>query len=188
MAVRFFKLYGYGLGVVLLCLGMYVGVFVAEVKPKGTEQAQIEPSKVQEQEKSIEQAKEASKGATPMGGTESKENKEAAAPKSETKTLENKEASKEAKTIENKEAQKTTTQEQVPKEHAKEAKEGTKEPPYTLYRASVSVINVRIKPSTHAPVVAKVLEGQEVRVFEVKEGWGRIEKGWVYLPLLKKDQ
>ncbi|BEG56365.1 hypothetical protein NHP21005_00530 [Helicobacter sp. NHP21005] len=193
MALKFFKLYGYGLGVVLLCLGVYVGVFMAEVKHKSADQAQIEPPKVQAQaqEKSTEQeqAQEAPKGATPTEG------KEATEVKVEAKSVESKEANKETKTTETKEVQentakkaKPTPQEQAPKEQATEAKEGAKEPPYTIYHVDVSAVNVRTKPSTHAPVVAKILRGHEVHVLEVKEGWGRVDKGWVYLPLLKKEQ
>ncbi|BDQ26378.1 SH3 domain-containing protein [Helicobacter heilmannii] len=189
MALKFFKLYGYGFVVVLLCLGVYVGAFIVEVKHKSTEQAQIEPQKAQEQEKNTEQAKEAQKALAPIKGVESKEE---VVPKSETRALENKEASKEVKetkATENKEVQETPVKEaQKPAEQStKEQSTSGQEPPYTLYQVGVSAINVRSKPSTHAPVVAKILRGQEVRVLKVKEGWGRVEKGWVYLPLLKKE-
>ncbi|BCZ16767.1 hypothetical protein NHP190003_00490 [Helicobacter sp. NHP19-003] len=194
MALKFFKLYGYGLGVVVLCLGVYVGVFIAQVKHKGAEQAQIKTPRAQEK---ITERAQVPKGATPTTNTETKETTETKAPKETkepTKVQEQattQEAQKEAKAIETKQTQEATAkdaQKPTTKEQSTEAKEGAKEPPYTIYHVGVSAVNVRAKPSTHAPVVVKILRGQEVRVLEVKEGWGRVDKGWVYLQLLKKDQ
>ncbi|WP_163531557.1 SH3 domain-containing protein [Helicobacter suis] len=60
------------------------------------------------------------------------------------------------------------------------------EPSYKTYYVVYSVVNVRLQPSTHSKVVAKILRGQEVHVLEIKHGWGRVKSGWVFLHLLKE--
>ncbi|WP_158656928.1 SH3 domain-containing protein [Helicobacter bizzozeronii] len=49
-----------------------------------------------------------------------------------------------------------------------------------------NVVNVRAYPNTQSRIVEKIFKGQEVQALEIKEGWVRIKKGWVFLHLLKK--
>ncbi|WP_205589513.1 SH3 domain-containing protein, partial [Helicobacter labacensis] len=56
--------------------------------------------------------------------------------------------------------------------------------PSTIYYVVVDVLNVRALPSTQSRVTARFLRGAEVHVLEIKNGWGRTKKGWVYLKLV----
>ncbi|WP_210647478.1 SH3 domain-containing protein, partial [Helicobacter salomonis] len=58
------------------------------------------------------------------------------------------------------------------------------EPPATTYYVAVDVLNVRALPSIKARVTERLLRGREVHVLEIKSGWGRVKKGWVYLKLM----
>ncbi|WP_233709843.1 SH3 domain-containing protein [Helicobacter salomonis] len=43
---------------------------------------------------------------------------------------------------------------------------------------------MRALPSIKARVTERLLRGREVHVLEIKNGWGRVKKGWVYLKLM----
>ncbi|CCF81154.1 hypothetical protein HBZS_116050 [Helicobacter bizzozeronii CCUG 35545] len=60
-------------------------------------------------------------------------------------------------------------------------------PPPQIFIVSFNVVNVRAHPNTQSRIVEKIFKGQEVQVLEIKEGWARIKKGWVFLHLLKKS-
>ena len=67
--------------------------------------------------------------------------------------------------------------------HAKYIVVGTQKP---QIRITASVLNVRASASTGATVVAQVKRGNVYILHETNGKWGRIDKGWVYLPYTEK--
>lgn len=63
------------------------------------------------------------------------------------------------------------------------------EPVYTTGNATVTVgLNIRKEPDPSAEKVDAYREGDRVIVMEVKDGWGRTDKGWINLDYVKYDQ
>ena len=58
--------------------------------------------------------------------------------------------------------------------------------PKPKIRITASVLNVRESASTSSSVVAQVKRGNVYTVYETNGKWGRIDKGWVYLPYTEK--
>lgn len=67
--------------------------------------------------------------------------------------------------------------------HQKYIVVGTQKP---QIRITASVLNVRASASTGAAVVAQVKRGNVYILHETNGKWGRIDKGWVYLPYTEK--
>ena len=67
--------------------------------------------------------------------------------------------------------------------HQKYIVVGTQKP---QIRITASVLNVRASASTGATVVAQVKRGNVYILHETNGKWGRIDKGWVYLPYTEK--
>ena len=63
------------------------------------------------------------------------------------------------------------------------------EPVYTIGSATVTVgLNIREAPDPSAEKVDAYREGDRVTILEVKNGWGRTDKGWINLDYVKYDQ
>ncbi|WP_104697867.1 MULTISPECIES: SH3 domain-containing protein [unclassified Helicobacter] len=50
-----------------------------------------------------------------------------------------------------------------------------------LYRAKASILNVRQLPSIDSPIIDRIYKGQEVLIFENKNSWGKLQRGYVFL-------
>lgn len=66
------------------------------------------------------------------------------------------------------------TQEEVP-----QIQEEIMEP--KLYRAKANILNVRQLPSVDSAIIDRIYKGQEVLVFENKNSWGKLQRGYVFL-------
>ena len=63
------------------------------------------------------------------------------------------------------------------------------EPVYATGSATVTVgLNIREKPDPSAEKVDAYQKGDRVTIMEVKDGWGRTDKGWINLDYVKYDQ
>ena len=63
------------------------------------------------------------------------------------------------------------------------------EPVYATGSATVTVgLNIREEPDPSAEKVDAYREGDRVTIMEVKNGWGRTDKGWINLDYVKYDQ
>ena len=63
------------------------------------------------------------------------------------------------------------------------------EPVYATGSATVTVgLNIRKEPDPSAEKVDAYREGDRVTIMEVKNGWGRTDKGWINLDYVKYDQ
>ena len=63
------------------------------------------------------------------------------------------------------------------------------EPVYATGSATVTVgLNIREAPDPSAEKVDAYREGDRVTILEVKDGWGRTDKGWINLDYVKYDQ
>ena len=63
------------------------------------------------------------------------------------------------------------------------------EPVYATGSATVTVgLNIREKPDPSAEKVDAYQKGDRVTIIEVKDGWGRTDKGWSNLDYVKYDQ
>lgn len=54
------------------------------------------------------------------------------------------------------------------------------------YRVAVNVLNVRTKPTTDSAIKTRLYRSEVIEVLETKEGWGRIEGGWILLAYLER--
>ena len=62
------------------------------------------------------------------------------------------------------------------------------EPVYATGSATVTVgLNIREEPDPSAEKVGAYKKGDRVTIMEVKEGWGRTDKGWINLDYVKYD-
>ena len=62
------------------------------------------------------------------------------------------------------------------------------EPVYTTGSATVTIgLNIREAPDADAAKVDVYKEGDQVVILEVKDGWGRTDKGWINLDYVKYD-
>ena len=63
------------------------------------------------------------------------------------------------------------------------------EPVYVTGSATVTVgLNIRKEPDPSAEKVDAYREGDRVTILEVKDGWGKTDKGWINLDYVKYDQ
>lgn len=63
------------------------------------------------------------------------------------------------------------------------------EPVYATGSATVTVgLNIRKEPDPSAEKVDAYREGDRVTILEVKDGWGKTDKGWINLDYVKYDQ
>ena len=63
------------------------------------------------------------------------------------------------------------------------------EPVYTTGSATVTVgLNIREEPDAAAEKVDVYTKGDRVTILEVKDGWGKTDKGWINLDYVKYDQ
>ena len=63
------------------------------------------------------------------------------------------------------------------------------EPVYATGSATVTVgLNIREEPDPSAEKVDAYREGDRVTIMEVKDGWGKTDKGWINLDYVKYDQ
>ena len=63
------------------------------------------------------------------------------------------------------------------------------QPVYATGSATVTVgLNIREEPDSSAEKVDAYREGDRVTIMEVKNGWGRTDKGWINLDYVKYDQ
>ena len=63
------------------------------------------------------------------------------------------------------------------------------EPVYATGSATVTIgLNIREEPDPSAEKVDAYREGDRVTIMEVKNGWGRTDKGWINLDYVKYDQ
>ena len=63
------------------------------------------------------------------------------------------------------------------------------EPVYATGSATVTIgLNIREEPDPSAEKVDAYREGDRVTILEVKDGWGRTDKGWINLDYVKYDQ
>lgn len=53
------------------------------------------------------------------------------------------------------------------------------------YKVAVDVLNVRTEPTIHSPIQSKLYLSEDVQVSEIKEGWGKVDGGWVLLAYLQ---
>ena len=51
---------------------------------------------------------------------------------------------------------------------------------------TVDSLNIRSGPGTRYPVVGRLYNGYSVTVTETKDGWGRIQEGWICLDYVKR--
>ena len=64
----------------------------------------------------------------------------------------------------------------------------TAEPTYTAGTGTVtSGLNIRKEPSADSEKVDSYKEGDKVKILEVKDGWGKTDKGWINLKYVKMD-
>ena len=56
---------------------------------------------------------------------------------------------------------------------------------YTI-QVTASILNVREKPNTSSKIAAQVKNGSTHAIYEVNNGWGRTDMGWIYLMYTKK--
>ena len=62
------------------------------------------------------------------------------------------------------------------------------EPVYAIGSATVTVgLNIREEPDPSAEKVDAYREGDRVTIIEVKDGWGKTDKGWINLDYVKYD-
>ena len=62
------------------------------------------------------------------------------------------------------------------------------EPVYTTGSATVTIgLNIREEPNASSALVDTYSEGDQVTILEVKDGWGRTDKGWINLRYVKYD-
>lgn len=62
------------------------------------------------------------------------------------------------------------------------------EPVYTTGSATVTIgLNIREEPNAASAKVDTYREGDRVVILEVKDGWGRTDKGWINLDYIKYD-
>lgn len=54
------------------------------------------------------------------------------------------------------------------------------------YKVAVSVLNVRTKPTIDSAIKARLYRSEIIEILEIKEGWGRIDGGWVLLTYLER--
>lgn len=54
------------------------------------------------------------------------------------------------------------------------------------YKVAVSVLNIRTKPTTDSAIKARLYRSEIIEILEVKEGWGRVDGGWVLLTYLER--
>ncbi|WP_104750522.1 SH3 domain-containing protein [Helicobacter cynogastricus] len=59
-------------------------------------------------------------------------------------------------------------------------------PKFKTYIVVVNVLNVRALPNIHARVTQQLMHAQKVQVLEIKDGWGRTKRGWVFLDFLER--
>uniref|UniRef100_UPI0018F84006 SH3 domain-containing protein n=1 Tax=Helicobacter felis TaxID=214 RepID=UPI0018F84006 len=59
-------------------------------------------------------------------------------------------------------------------------------PKFKTYIVVVNVLNVRALPNIHARVTQQLMHAQKVQVLEIKDGWGRTKRGWVFLDYLER--
>ena len=63
------------------------------------------------------------------------------------------------------------------------------EPVYTTGSATVTVgLNIREEPDPAAEKIDAYKKGDRVTIMEVKDGWGKTDKGWIKLDYVKYDQ
>ena len=52
---------------------------------------------------------------------------------------------------------------------------------------TASELNIRKEPSTSAESVGKYVKGDKVTILEVKDGWGKTDKGWISMDYVKTN-
>lgn len=57
-----------------------------------------------------------------------------------------------------------------------------------LYSVSVEVLNVRQEPNMQSQIVKKISQLERIAVWEIRDGWARIDSGWVMLKFLKEEK
>lgn len=63
------------------------------------------------------------------------------------------------------------------------------EPVYTTGNATVTIgLNIREEPDASSALLDTYTEGDQVTILEVKDGWGRTDKGWINLDYVKYDE
>ncbi|WP_162983242.1 SH3 domain-containing protein [Helicobacter mehlei] len=165
------RLYGYALLVLLVCLGVYVGAFMLAVRSHGNFNLERTLHALQEQKPPLEHSTQAPPKQTPPSPPETKE-------------IPNTQATPPAQIAPQTAQEDPTPQTPKPLEAPKQTQDS---PPPQIFTVSFNVVNVRAHPNTQSRIVEKIFKGQEVQVLEIKEGWARIKKGWVFLHLLKKS-
>ncbi|MFC3848427.1 SH3 domain-containing protein [Helicobacter baculiformis] len=184
MGFRVLKLYGLACLWVLVALGVYVGVFF---KMRPTEHARIIPLVAHTPPLEVEKPK-------PLERQHLEIPKEPPANKVPYPTQEKPTLPSPAKTppappkpIAPKIAQQPT---HAPKKSVVQPEQTTPKPSKTLnkiYYVVVAVLNVHAQPNTHSKTTAQLTYRQKVHVHEIKDGWGRIKKGWVFLDFLSQE-
>lgn len=62
------------------------------------------------------------------------------------------------------------------------------EPVYTTGSATVTVgLNIREEPDPDSAKIDAYTEGEHITIIEVKDGWGKTDKGWINLDYVKYD-
>ena len=63
------------------------------------------------------------------------------------------------------------------------------EPVYTTGNATVTIgLNIREEPDASSALLDTYTEGDQVTILEVKDGWGKTDKGWINLDYVKYDE
>ncbi|WP_163498417.1 SH3 domain-containing protein [Helicobacter suis] len=202
MALKvYLKLYGFACGVLLLLLGFYVATFIGLHHLQQNKQTPIESSSVETTKttKTIETTTpnlkpDKTQETPPKNPQETPQNQDTEVPNPKPTTNQPQASPQNQVALPPAPNPATTptpntTPVQAPAPNPPLAPAPTPEnvePSYKTYYVVYSVVNVRLQPSTHSKVVAKILRGQEVHVLEIKHGWGRVKSGWVFLHLLKE--
>ncbi|WP_163555428.1 SH3 domain-containing protein [Helicobacter suis] len=199
MALKvYLKLYGFACGVLLLLLAFYVATFIGLHHLQQNKQTPIESSSVETTTKTTKTTEtttpilkpDKTQETPPQNSQETPQNQDTEVPNPKP-TTNQPQASPQNQVTSPPAPNPATTPAPAPTlapnpPLAPAPTPENVETSYKTYYVVYSVVNVRLQPSTHAKVVAKILRGQEVHVLEIKHGWGRVKSGWVFLHLLKE--
>lgn len=58
----------------------------------------------------------------------------------------------------------------------------------STYIVNAAVLNIRSEPNTSSSIVGGLAKGTICKVTEQKDGWGKIQQGWVHMAYLKKKE
>ncbi|MDO7252856.1 SH3 domain-containing protein [Helicobacter cappadocius] len=74
-----------------------------------------------------------------------------------------------------------------PVESKPQPSKNTAEKPLIGFYKSLKVVNIRLEPTVSSKIVGKLVPNQIIEVKDIRDGWGKIQNGWVLLDLLSKQ-